>query len=172
MRFYVGGTFTRWPEVRDLVDRITGMGHQCVHDWTRGQWFETDTVAGDGYTVMEHWPEMAQAEVNAVQEVAEHRGFCLFLGQQASLGWPTEFGMAIAFGVPNIFLVDPFKTTVFVALPQVKVFDDIDAALREIESFNEMVPCYGDDDCAMRSCSCAKTKGKQLPKEAINHHPV
>lgn len=133
-KFYVGGTFSRYEEVRATIDQITELGHECAHDWTRGEWFSTDTAAGDGYTAMDHWPEMARAEVEAVREVARHFGFCVFLGEQASIGWTAEFGMAIAFDVAEIIVVKPFKTTVFMALPNVVQVETIDDALVQLSS--------------------------------------
>jgi hypothetical protein len=86
--------------------------------------------SGDGYQMADHWPEAARREVLAVRTVSqEHDGFCVFLGEQPSLGWTTEFGMSIAFGVPSIYVVAPFKTTVFMALPQVFECGSLDDVL-------------------------------------------
>lgn len=141
MIFYVGTTFTRYKEARAVIDRLVELGHECAEDWTRtekdfGPDGEMLASSGDGYQKADHWQEAAEREVQAVARVSIERGFCVFLGQQASLGWPVEFGMSIAFGVPDIFLIAPFKTTVFAALPQVLVFDDVDDVLDEIGSWS------------------------------------
>ena len=142
MKFYVGATFTRFREVRAIIDAIELAGHDCAEDWTRSQDFDDDgelkASAGDGYQQADHWPEAANKERDAIREVARHFGFCLFLGQQPSLGWPVELGMAIAYDVPSILLVAPFKTTVFVALPNVEVFVDVEGAIRSIAERNEL----------------------------------
>jgi hypothetical protein len=137
MLFYVGGTFTRYEEVRAVIDRLTALGHECAYDWTRS--VNDFSVTGDmlasnqgGYVMMDHWPTEAQKEVDAVRRVGDALGFCVFLGEQASLGWPTEFGMAIAFGVPRIAIVNPFKTTVFAALSQVYIAASVDDAVDSI----------------------------------------
>lgn len=132
-KFYVGATFTRFREVRAIIDTLEAAGHECAEDWTRSQDFDSDgelkSSAGDGYQQADHWPEAANKERDAIREVAEDGGFCIFLGEQPSLGWPVEFGMALAFGVPEIIVVAPFKTTVFVALPEVNVVDTKEDAL-------------------------------------------
>jgi hypothetical protein len=137
--FYVGATFTRYKEARSLIDKIVSMGHECVEDWTRcvedfGSDGEMLASSGDGYQQAEHWEAAAEREVQAVARVSMDHGFCVFLGQTPSLGWPVELGMSIAFGVPYIFVVEPFKTTVFMALEQVHECVSTEHALDLIRS--------------------------------------
>lgn len=137
MIFYVGATFTRYREVRALIDVLESLGHKCAEDWTRtskdfGSDGELLPSSGTGYEMQDHWAEAAQRERAAVAEVSLNEGFCLFLGEQASLGWPVEMGMSIAFGVPRIIVVSPFKPTVFMALPEIMEVDSQDAALEII----------------------------------------
>lgn len=138
MKFYLGATFSRYREARDVIDRLVEMGHECVEDWTRAEAFGPDGELlpshGDGYQENDSWPEAARREVEAVKAVAEANGFCVFLGEQPSLGWTTEFGMSIAFGVESIYIVNPFKTTVFVSLSQVVLCDDLDEMLALVKA--------------------------------------
>ncbi len=50
------------------------------------------------------------------------------LASEPSCGWPVETGIGIACG-KEIWLVAPFRYTVFWDLPTVRVFDDVAAAL-------------------------------------------
>jgi hypothetical protein len=130
-KFYLGATFSRYREARAAIDQIVALGHECVEDWTRAEDFGPDgemlASSGDGYQMADHWPEAARREIDAIRTVAEHGGFCVFLGEQPGLGWPVEFGMAIAFGVDQIYVVAPFKTTVFMALPNVHEYESFGA---------------------------------------------
>lgn len=135
-KFYLGSTFSRYREARAAIDQITALGHECVEDWTRCDAFGPDgellPVHGDGYVMNDSWLPAARREIEAVAMVStDVNGFCVFLGEQPSLGWPVEFGMAIAFEVTWIFVVAPFKTTVFMALPQVIEFVTIEGAVIE-----------------------------------------
>jgi hypothetical protein len=135
--FYVGGTFTRYEEVRSVVDRLAALGHECAHDWTRqdqdfdGSGRLKDSAKG-GYDMQSHWPHQAELEIDAIRRVGAAGGFTIFLGEEASRGWVTEFGMAIAFNVPRIAVVNPFKVTVFDALPNVVLANSVDEAIERV----------------------------------------
>lgn len=136
MRVYVGATFTRYEEARAIVDALTGAGHTITHDWTR-----TDAFGPDGHPL----PETAggyglPSDVMAMHADDDLRAIwdadrLLILGQQASCGWPIEVGAALMLGhlrdmgtvirSPEVWIVAPFRPTVFWALPQIRVFSDV-----------------------------------------------
>lgn len=138
MQVYVGATFSRYEEARRVIDALAAAGHSCAHDWTRTRAFGADghplPDTGGGYELD---PEDAAAHATDDVRAVTGADACLFLGEQPSLGWPTEFGIAIATGCPRIVVVAPFRWTVFLALPAVEVVETIDAAL---ELFGAVVP--------------------------------
>lgn len=130
--FYVGATFTRYEEARAVVDALCDAGHECAFDWTR-----TDAFGADGHPLPDVDPYRLPPEVqarHARNDLAAVRraDLCLFLAQQASCGWPVECGAALAYEVPHVWLVAPFKPTVFWALPGVETFDSLAPALRRL----------------------------------------
>jgi hypothetical protein len=131
--FYVGATFSRYAEARAVIDALTLTGRECTHDWTRTRAFGSDghplPGTGGGYTL-----ERADAAAHAVDDIAavQRAEVCVFLGEQASLGWPVEFGLALAASCPLIYVVAPFKWTVFLALPTVYVVESAEQALMRL----------------------------------------
>lgn len=127
-RFYVGATFARYAEVRAIGDALVAAGHDWTHDWTRTAEFGADgRPASSGYD--------AEPAVLAAAAAADLRGVrtsdvCLFLGQRESAGWPTEFGAALAYGVPDVWVVTPWRGSCFWHLPQVELFAVVTTPLR------------------------------------------
>lgn len=129
MKVYVGATFSRYEEVRRVVDALVAAGHEVTHDWTRTDAFGPDghprPELGGGYSMPPAEARRhAQDDVRAVLAA----DCCVFLGQEASCGWPVELGIAIGADKPCA-VVAPFKWTVFWELPMVVVFDTVEDAL-------------------------------------------
>lgn len=133
MNIYVGATFSRYLEARSVMDALTAVGHAVTHDWTR-----TDAFGDDGHplpgTAGGYDLPAAEQSAHALDDLAavKRADLLLILAQQASCGWPVEVGMALAWGTAKVWLVEPFKPTVFWHLPQVRVFADVAQPLREL----------------------------------------
>lgn len=133
MNIYVGATFTRYLEARSVMDQLTAAGHRITHDWTR-----TDAFGEDGHPLPEtaggyDLPAAEQcAHAQDDRRAVRNSELLLILAQQASCGWPIEVGMALAFGNSKVWVVAPFKPTVFWHLPLVRVFNDVVEPLREL----------------------------------------
>lgn len=140
MKVYVGATFSRYEEARAVMDAVTEMGHEITHDWTRTRAFGDDghplpDTAG-GYKLA---PEDAAAHAHDDIVAVGDADVCVFLGQEASLGWPVEFGVSLVNpGVSRVFVVAPFKWTVFLALPKVHEVEDVGAALEWLDANSRM----------------------------------
>lgn len=133
MNIYVGATFSRYREARSVMDALTAAGHKVTHDWTRTDAFGEDghplPDTGGGYDIdPASQRRHAEDDLFAVEEA----DLLLILAQQASCGWPVEVGMALAWGTAKVWLVEPFKPTVFWHLPRVRVFSDVAQPLREL----------------------------------------
>lgn len=127
-RFYVGATFARYAEVRAIGDALVAAGHDWTYDWTRTAHFGADgRPAGDGYDA--HPAEMATQALGDLRGVRTS-DVCLFLGQRESAGWPAEFGAALAYGVPDVWVVAPWRASCFWHLPQVELFAVVTTPLR------------------------------------------
>ncbi len=129
MIIYVGATFSRYVEARAIMDTLTAAGHVIAHDWTRTDAFDDDghplPGSDGGYKLdPDDGERHARDDIAAVQSAH----LLLMLASEASCGWPVETGIGVALGKP-IWLVAPFRYTVFWDLPNVRVFDDVDAAL-------------------------------------------
>lgn len=133
MNIYVGATFSRYLEARSVMDALTAVGHKVTHDWTRTDAFGEDGHPHPGTAGGYDLPSIKQ-RVHAEEDLfaVEEADLLLILAQQASCGWPVEIGMALAFGMADVWVVEPFKPTVFWHLPQVRVFDDVATPLREL----------------------------------------
>ncbi|HVQ60395.1 MAG TPA: hypothetical protein VMS60_15955 [Solirubrobacterales bacterium] len=133
MKIYVGATFSRYLEARSVIDALVAAGHDVTHDWTRTAAFGADghplPDSGDGYEL----PAEEQA-AHALDDLAAVKGadLLLILAEQASCGWPVEVGAALAWGKAEVWLVAPFRPTVFWCLPQVSVFESVAQPLREL----------------------------------------
>lgn len=171
-KFYVGATFTRFREVRALIDCLIEMGHEPLADWTRDR--ENFDEAGNplvhvngGYEKADYWPILAERELAACEAVARTGGFAVFLGQEPSIGWPTEFGatlqtIRIFSGSGNdgdeiryyqaegarIYLVAPFKTVIFSTTPWVVECETVEEAIEHIDGAPEDDVTYVDVDAA------------------------
>jgi hypothetical protein len=130
VRVYAGATFARYEEVREINAALRAGGHVVTHDWTLTDEFGPDgrPAANDEHGVPEEDRAMAAAVADV--EGVRHAEAYLFLGEQASAGWPTEFGMAVAFdavarslGMPPrpIHVVAPWRGSVFWHLDNVFV---------------------------------------------------
>lgn len=122
MKIYVGATFARYLEARAVMDALTGAGHSITHDWTRTRAFGDDGhplpgTAGGYELDPEDGARHALADITAVRDA----DLLLMLAQVPSCGWPVETGIGIALG-KTIWLVAPFKYTVFWDLPSVEIF--------------------------------------------------
>jgi hypothetical protein len=127
VRFYVGATFARYEEVREVVDVLEAAGHSCTHDWTRTAEFDQDGhPRGDGYDAS---PAVLRASAREDLRGVRQADACLFLGQEASAGWPTEFGAALAYGTARVVVVAPWRGSCFWHLPQVVVVASLAEAL-------------------------------------------
>ena len=134
MRIYVGTTFSRYVEARAVMDRLTFAGHEITHDWTRTEVFGVNghPLPGvlDGSSLS---PEVQRQHAWDDLEAVRAADLVLMLGQTASCGWLVEVGAALARGnAKHVWIVQPFADTVFWRLPQVRVFDDLEDALREL----------------------------------------
>lgn len=128
-KVYVGSTFSRYAEVRAVVDMITATGREVTHDWTRTRAFGTDghplPGTGGGYKLA---PDDAAAHALDDLVAVASADLAIFLGDTPSCGWLVECGHAISQGL-QVWVVAPFKWTVFWELPQVAVFDDLSGPL-------------------------------------------
>lgn len=130
MNVYVGSTFSRYPEARAVIDALTLRGHTITHDWTRTEAFGADghpvPNSAGGYDLPpDVQADHARDDLNAVRRA----DLLLMLGQEASCGWLVEVGAALAWGTAQVWIVAPFRPTVFWQLPQVQVFADVAEAL-------------------------------------------
>lgn len=141
MRIYVGVTFSRYIEARDVIDALLTAGHEITHDWTRTDAFGPDghpLPETDGGYALPSAEQAAQAldDLDAVRRAE----LLLILAEEASCGWPLEVGAALAWGEARVWLVSPFKRTVFWCLPQVSVFDSVAVPLRALGAEPSRVP--------------------------------
>lgn len=136
--FYLGTTFSRYREARTAIDQITALGHECVEDWTRNADFGPDGDPlhhiGDGYVEQKNWHALSTHALAVCDEVARADGFFVFLAQTASVGWPTEFGaglqsIRIHWSKAVVYVVAPFKTTIFMGMDHVYVLDTLEEVL-------------------------------------------
>jgi hypothetical protein len=133
VKIYVGTTFSRYVEARSAMDALTAAGHTITHDWTRTAAFGSDghplPQTSGGYDLPAADQQAhAEDDLRAVLDA----DLLLILAQEASCGWPIEVGMALAWGAAEVWVVAPFKPTVFWHLPQVRVFDDAAEPLRDL----------------------------------------
>lgn len=129
MRVYVGATFSRYLEAREVMDALTTAGHAVTHDWTRTAAFGADGHPLPGVEGLPRVEQAAHAEDDLC--AVANAELLLILAQQASCGWPVEVGAALAWDI-DVWLVAPFKPTVFWALPLVRLFEDVDEPLRRL----------------------------------------
>lgn len=133
LNVYVGATFSRYLEARAVMDALTAVGHAITHDWTRTEAFGADghplpETAGGYDLPREVQADHARDDLHAVAK----SDLLLILAQQASCGWPVEVGAALAWGTARVWIVEPFRPTVFWCLPQVEVFESVDEPLRRL----------------------------------------
>lgn len=130
-RVYVGSTFSRYTEARAVIDTLTTAGHEITHDWTRTRAFAADGHPLPG-TAGGYELDRADAAAHAADdlEAVRRADLLLILAETPSCGWPVEIGAALAFGTAAVWIVAPFRWTVFWALNQVVLFDDLDEPLR------------------------------------------
>lgn len=136
MKIYTGTTFTRYEEARAVNDRLRALGHEITHDWTR-----TDEFGDDGHPLKQDPSEISKDDARryAADDIAGvlAADACLFLGEQASLGWPVEFGLALGSSrCHSILVVQPFRWTVFLEVGKVDVVPDLATAMRVFEGLS------------------------------------
>jgi NTP pyrophosphatase (non-canonical NTP hydrolase) len=135
MRIYVGTTFARYAEARAVVDVLTAAGHEITLDWTRTSEFDAD-----GHPRSDVPPLVEAAHAQADLDAVARAELVLVLAEEASCGWPIEVGAALAWGTARVWVVAPFRHTVFWRLPQVEVFDDLAQALRRLAPHVDHAP--------------------------------
>jgi hypothetical protein len=133
LKVYVGATFSRYLEARSVIDALTAAGHTVTHDWTRTDAFGPDghllPDTGGGYDID---PDEQRRHAEDDRLAVEEAELLLILAQQASCSWPIEVGMALALRRAAVWIVEPFKPTVFWHLPGVRIFDDVAEPLRAL----------------------------------------
>lgn len=114
MKFYVASKFENIIPVQHVIKELTELGHENTHDWT------TNFVNN---------PEIdATNDKHGVRDADFVIG--IFENEEIKyLGSIAEIGMAIAWGKPILIAGHAIDNMIFLALPQITQFDDVNDLL-------------------------------------------
>jgi hypothetical protein len=169
MKVYVGATFSRYPEARAVMDALTAAGHTVTLDWTR-----TDAFGPDGHplpgTDGGYKLDPLDGARHAASDIAAiaDADLLLMLAQEASCGWPVEVGIGIALDKP-VWLVAPFRYTVFWDLLTVTVYDSLDVPLRLLDAAAGAPTERAADPSELRAARADRLRREHLAAHDVAH---
>jgi hypothetical protein len=135
IRVYVAGKFTRYEEVRALIDALPE-GCVVTHDWTRTEEFDEDghPKADDTEVPSER---LAMHAINDLRGVRS-ADLLILIGDENLCGAMAEVGAALVLGIP-VWVVGPCRYTIFWELPDVGRLPDVEATIEELDAALEVL---------------------------------
>jgi hypothetical protein len=110
--FYAAGRFKDYGNVRKTIDRLATLGYKVTYDWTRTEEFGKDGHPRQDDAHMLGKETLRQYAYNDLDGVG-NADFMVVLADNELAGAWVEFGAALALGVQPIYVIEPYRWTIF-----------------------------------------------------------